>query len=81
MFEIKGRDNEFSSWEKTIKEKINPKVQFVVFILPGAKKQGVCYSDIKKLLISSIPVPSQVVLSSTIARGKNLRSICNKILI
>ena len=27
------------------------------------------------------PIPSQVILSNTISRGKNLRSICNKILI
>ena len=35
----------------------------------------------KKLLIGTYPVPSQVVLAQTISRGKNLRSICNKILI
>lgn len=54
---------------------------FIVFILPGQKGKGTCYSEIKSLLISKIPVPSQVVLGSTISRGKNLRSICTKILI
>lgn len=39
------------------------------------------YDPLKKLLLEKIPVPSQVVLASTINRGKNLRSICNKILI
>lgn len=53
----------------------------MVFILPGQKKQGKCYGDIKKLLIKEMPVPSQVVLASTISRGKNLRSIVTKILI
>ena len=81
LFEIQGRDDQASSWEDAIKKNINPKVQFVVFILPGQKGKGKCYSEIKKLLIKSIPVPSQVVLASTINKGKNLRSICNKILI
>jgi aubergine-like protein len=53
----------------------------VVFILPGQKMKGKCYSEIKRLLIKEIPVPSQVVLASTISKGKNLRSIATKILI
>ena len=53
----------------------------IVFILPGQKGKGKCYTDIKKLLYTSIPVPSQVVLSTVISKGKNLRSIINKVLI
>jgi aubergine-like protein len=32
-------------------------------------------------MLKEIPVPSQVVLANTISKGKNVRSICNKILI
>ena len=64
-----------------INDKINSSVTFIVFILPGQKGKGTCYSEIKAKLIESVPVPSQVVLGSTISRGKNLRSICTKILI
>ena len=39
------------------------------------------YDQIKKCLITQMPVPSQVILHNTISRGKNLRSIVNKILI
>ena len=53
----------------------------IVFILPGQKKAGKCYKEIKEFLFKEIPVPAQVVLASTISKGKNLRSICNKILI
>jgi len=52
-----------------------------VLILPGAKGKAPLYDDLKRLLIKEIPVPSQVVLANTISRGKNIRSICNKILI
>ena len=53
----------------------------MVLILPGQKGKAPLYDDLKRLLLTQIPVPSQVVLSNTIAKGKNVRSICNKILI
>ena len=56
-------------------------MQAIVLILPGQKGKAPLYDDLKRLLIKEIPVPSQVVLSNTISRGKNVRSICNKILI
>lgn len=40
-----------------------------------------CYSEIKKQFLEKCPVPNQVVLGSTISRGKNLRSIITKVLI
>lgn len=52
-----------------------------MLILPGAKGKAPLYDDLKRLLLKEIPVPSQVVLANTISRGKNVRSICNKILI
>jgi len=36
---------------------------------------------VKRLLLGDLPVPSQVVLTGTIQRGKNVRSIVNKVLI
>jgi aubergine-like protein len=39
------------------------------------------YDDVKRFLLTDFPIPSQVVLTSTIQKGKNLRSIVNKILI
>lgn len=74
-------DRDFSSWEKCFSQNLNPKVQLIVIILPGAKKKGLHYNKIKKLFFEKYPIPLQCVLGSTIARGKNLRSICNKILI
>lgn len=53
----------------------------MVLLLPGQKGKTSLYDDIKRFLISEFPVPSQVVLCNTISKGKNLRSIVNKILI
>jgi aubergine-like protein len=75
------RTNKFSEWEQCLKDNLNSSVQAVVLILPGQKGKAPLYDDIKRLLLTKIPVPSQVVLSNTIAKGKNVRSICNKILI
>ena len=60
---------------------LDESVDAAVFLLPGPKKNGQFYNDIKKLLIKDRPVPSQVVLLKTIQAGRGLRSICNKILI
>ena len=69
------------AWIKTLKEQLNEGVQMVVLLLPGAKGRCNLYDDVKKFLLTEFPIPSQVVLTSTIQRGKNLRSIVSKILI
>lgn len=53
----------------------------VVLILPGQKGKCTLYDDVKRFLLESYPIPSQVILTSTIQRGKNLRSIISKVLI
>jgi len=50
-------------------------------LLPGQKGKCTLYDDVKRLLLADLPVPSQVVLTGTIQRGKNVRSIINKVLI
>jgi len=52
-----------------------------IFLLEGNKNGAPLYKDLKTYLYQNKPVPSQMVLKNTIARGKNLRSIVNKILI
>lgn len=53
----------------------------VVLILPGSKGRCNLYDDVKRFLLTEFPIPSQVILTSTIQRGKNLRSIISKVLI
>lgn len=52
-----------------------------MLILPGQKGKCNLYDEVKKFLLTDVPIPSQAVLTGTIQRGKNLRSIVNKILI
>jgi len=69
------------NWIKALKEHLNEGVQMVVLILPGQKGKPNLYNDVKKFLLTEYPIPSQVILTSTIQRGKNLRSIISKVLI
>lgn len=68
-------------WKAQLKEKLHPGVSAVVMILPGCKGKAPLYDELKAFLQIECPVPSQVVLSSTLQKGKNLRSIAAKILI
>jgi len=69
------------AWIKELKAQLNDGVQMIVLILPGAKGRNTLYDDIKRFLLTEYPIPSQVVLSATISKGKNLRSIISKVLI
>lgn len=69
------------AWVRELKNKVKDDVQMVVLILPGAKGKNSLYDDVKRFLLTEYPIPSQVVLAQTIAKGKNLRSIVSKILI
>ena len=72
--------NRFDDWRNQMQSILNESVQAVVLLLPGPKKQAPLYNDCKRFLIEKCPVPSQVVLLKTIQAGKQVRSICNKIL-
>ena len=80
MFPV-PQGNRAESWERQVRDKIRPGVQTCVLLLPGQKGKCPLYDDIKRLFLSEIPVPSQVVLAATISKGKNVRSIVSKILI
>ena len=71
----------FDEIKQLCKSKLNASVSGCIFILPGRKNQGMHYDNLKKLLVNHLPVPSQMILGSTISRGRNLRSIINKMLI
>jgi aubergine-like protein len=80
MFPVKN-GMRFDCWQRELESKVKPGVQAVVLLTPGQKGKNPLYDELKRLLLTDCPVPSQVVLCNTIARGKNVRSIVNKILI
>jgi len=57
-------------------------MQAVILVIPGRK--GHCnplYEDLKKLLISDIPIPSQMILAQTIDRAKSaLYAVTNRLI-
>lgn len=69
------------AWVRELQNQLNDGVQMVVLLLPGQKGRCNLYDDVKKFLLTEFPIPSQVVLTATIQRGKNLRSIVSKVLI
>lgn len=71
----------FNEIKEKAEKNLSPQSNICIWILPGAKKQGTNYDKIKRLLINNLPVPSQMILTSTIAAGKNLRSIITKLLV
>ena len=71
---------DWESWKRVFQDKLDRSVQFVILILPGRKKNAPLYDDIKRFFLSEMPIPTQVVLTETL-KGKNERSIVNKILV
>jgi len=76
---IKG--NRYEDWKREL-ESLNDqrKTKIILLLLPGQKGKGQYYNEIKRFTLSQMQVPTQVVLSTTISKGKNLRSIITKVL-
>ena len=57
------------------------RVECVIIIIPGKKQASPIYHELKQVLVSQVPIPSQMILAETIAAGRNLRSAINKLFI
>ena len=71
----------FREIKNAVEENLNESFSVQFWILPGSKNKGISYDKIKRLVINEFPVPSQMILISTLKRGKNLRSIVSMMLI
>ena len=69
VFLVKSQN--YRDWEAELSKNLNPNVQAVVLIIPGNRGKGPMYNDLKRLLMGKYPIPSQVVLSGTLSKGKN----------
>lgn len=74
------RSNNFNDWKGAVMNNLNPSTQAVILLIPGNRGKGPLYKDLKTLLLTQCPIPSQVVLVGTISKGKGVRSIVNKVL-
>ena len=75
--EIKNFRKE-DEWLEMSERYIDQSVQCAIYILNGPKKAGFNYGVLKRTMLQSLPVPSQMILSKTL-QGKNLRSIVYRI--
>lgn len=71
----------WNSVKQAIEKNLSQQVTACIWILPGAKGNGLLYKEIKTKLINECPVPSQMIVGRTISAGKNLRSIITKLYI
>jgi len=74
------RTENWSDWDRKLREVLNPEVDMMVCILPGNRGKSRLYDDLKKLTFSSLPVPTQAVLTGTLKKDKGLRSVVNKLI-
>jgi len=68
-----GREG-FEAWKKEFEKVLDSRVQLVVLVLNGNKKQGRYYNECKKLFLTKYPIPCQAILGSSLARN-NMKSI------
>lgn len=77
-------DNDnIDTWKASIKDTLDSHRDTAValFIIQGKKQASPVYHELKKVLVSEVPIPSQMVLAETLSKAKGIRSIANKIFI
>ena len=50
--------NRAQDWKNELRRVLNPNVQLIVCIVPGARNKSPLYDEIKKFLVLECPVPS-----------------------
>lgn len=80
---VEIKDDNIETWKKSIDEtlKDHPDTSVAVFVIQGKKGASPVYHELKKKLVTEVPIPSQMILAETLSRGKGIRSIANKLFI
>ena len=63
------KSSHLKDWEIELETQIVSKDQAVVLIIPGSHGKSELYNDLKTLLYTKIPIPSQVILTGTLIKG------------
>ena len=71
----------WEDWDGELRSKFQPDVSLIVCIIPGSKNKSPLYDQLKQLTFKDFPVPTQMVLVSTLRKERGVRSVINKILI
>ncbi|OMJ88066.1 hypothetical protein SteCoe_10049 [Stentor coeruleus] len=78
LFGVKS--DRWNDWEQILRSNLNPSIKMIVCILPGNRGKSRLYDDLKRMIFSSLPVPSQCILNATLKKDKGLRSVVNKVI-
>ncbi len=65
---VSVKSGEIKDWTDTISNNVSIKLQMILCLIPGVKGKGQLYYDLKKYLITKIPVPSQLILTGTLTK-------------
>ncbi len=58
----------FEEWKRAVYNNTNPSTQMLVCAIPGNRQKGALYKDLKKLLVTTLPIPSQFILTGTMSK-------------
>jgi aubergine-like protein len=58
----------FEDWKKAVYNNTSPKTQMLICAIPGSRGKGPLYKDLKKLLVNTLPIPSQFILAGTLSK-------------
>jgi len=64
------KSHNLKDWEFELETGIGSKDQAVVLIIPGSHGKSELYNDLKSILYTKIPVPSQIILTGTLIKGR-----------
>ena len=80
---VEIENDKIETWTKAIDETLggHRDTSVAIFVIQGKKGASPVYHQLKKKLVSDVPIPSQMILADTLARGKGIRSIANKLFI
>ena len=67
-------------WKTAIGNIYRPDIACLLCLIPGNKMSNPLYNALKRFTLNEKPVPTQCVLAATIKKGKNIRSILNRVL-
>ena len=74
--------NEYINWENHINNVKNfDSVQIILFLIPGSKGKSLLYNELKRYSLCTLQCPSQIILTETITKGKNIKTIMNRLFI
>ena len=76
-------DDKIDTWKKSINSTLadHKDTSVAIFIIQGKKGASPVYHELKQLLVTGMPIPSQMILAETLSKAKGLRSIANKLFI